>query len=84
MRKAVEFKIVNLSNRTLSRLGIARRAGIKPVFGEIIPKGKLIPDESVETIKFRLDSRTPYVDVLEHFGLDNDLKKCLADCQLHA
>ena len=68
------IQIVNLSNKTLSRLGIARRLGIKPVFGEIIAKGKLIPDESVNTIEFRLDSRTPYVDVLEHFGLDNDLK----------
>ena len=72
--KSSGIQIVNLSNRTLSRLGIARRVGIKPVFGEIIPKGKLIPDESVRTIEFRLDSRTPYVDVLEHFGLDNDLK----------
>ena len=69
------IQIANLANKTLSRLGIVRIAGgIKPVFGEIIPKGKLIPNESVNTTNFRLDARRPYVDVREHFGLDNDLK----------
>ena len=70
-----QVQVINLSNKTHSRLGIVRRQGIKPVFGEIIPKGKLIPDESVNITKFSLNSRTPYVDVHEHFGVDNDLEK---------
>ncbi len=67
-------QIINLSNKTHSRLGIVRRVGPKPVFGEIIPKGKVIPDESVNVTNFPLGSRTPYIDVHEHFGLDNDLE----------
>ena len=47
---------INLSNKTHSRLGIIRRVGLKPVFGEIIPKGKVIPDESfnITTSRFAL------------------------------
>ena len=70
-----QFQVINLSNKTHSRLGIVRRQGIKPVFGEIIPKDKLIPDESVNITNFSLNSRNPYVDVHEHFGVDNDLEK---------
>ena len=70
-----QVQVINLSNKTPSRLGIVRIQGIKPVFGEIIPKGKLIPDESVNITNFSLNSRTPHVDVHEHFGVDNDLEK---------
>ena len=68
------FKVVNLANKTVSRLGITRRRGIKRVFGEIIPKGKLIPEESVNTVTYKLNSVTPRIMVREHFGLDDDLK----------
>ena len=40
----------------------------KEVFEEIIPKGKLIPDESVGTTDFLLLIREIYIDVRERFG----------------
>ena len=70
-----QLQVINLSNKTHSRLGIVQRQGLKPVFGEVIPKGKLIPDESVNITNFSINSRTPYVDVHEHFGVDNDIEK---------
>ena len=65
--------IINLSNKTQTRLGIARRAGIRPVFGEIIPKGKLIPDESKGTTKLPLQAWLTPIKVLEHFGVGKSL-----------
>lgn len=68
-------QIINLSNKTHTRLGIARRAGIRPIFGEIIPKGKLIPDESYGHTKLPLKTWMTPIDVREHFGSDNSLDK---------
>ena len=67
-------QIINLSNKTHTRLGIARnRIGTGAVFSEIIPKGKLIPDESLNVIKFPLKSQSTSVNVYEHFGSDDNL-----------
>ena len=59
--------------RTRARLGIVKLSWGKRVFDEIIPQGKLIPDESVETTDFPLPTGTTFVDVREHFGTANDL-----------
>ena len=66
-------KIISLSNKTHTRLGIVRRAGIRPVFGELIPKGRLIPNESKCTTKLPLQSWLTPIKVLEHFGVDDSL-----------
>ena len=69
-----DVKIISLSNKTHTRLGIARlRPGIGPVFGEIIPKGKLIPKDSKGTTKLPLKSWLTPLKVLEHFGVDDSL-----------
>ncbi len=67
--------IFDLANKTLSRLGIARIRSGKPVFSEIIPKGKLIPQESVNTTNFRIQSRMVSIQIYEHFEADDDLQK---------
>lgn len=69
------IQVVQLKNKTLSRLGIARQKLGKPVFGEIIPKGKVIPEESVSITDCRFQSRTPFIEIHEHFGSDDDLQK---------
>ncbi|MCY4553658.1 MAG: Hsp70 family protein [Candidatus Poribacteria bacterium] len=67
-------KVVNLSNKTHTRIGITRiRRGIGSVFSEIIPKGKLIPEESFNTITFPLNSRQTSINVYEHFGSSDEL-----------
>lgn len=63
----------DLSNITHSRLGIVKIKGRRPIFSEIIPKGKRIPDNSRNTVNFPLRSRETYIDVHEHFGTDDDL-----------
>ena len=57
--------------KTHSRLGIMQVDGGKLVFSEIIPKGKLIPDESVGIMDFSLGALTAFIDVREHFGTDD-------------
>jgi molecular chaperone DnaK (HSP70) len=69
------IQVVQLANKTLSRLGITRQKLGRPVFGEIIPKGKLIPKESVDTTDCRFQSRTPFIEVHEHFEADDDIQK---------
>ena len=69
------LQVVQLANKTLSRFGITRQKLGKPVFGEIILKGKLIPEESVSTTDCRFQSRTPFIEVHEHFGADDDIQK---------
>ena len=64
--------IIN-SSKTHSRLGIMQVDGGKQVFGEIIPKGKLIPDESKGFMVISLHSGETYIAVHEHFGTDNEL-----------
>ncbi len=59
--------------KTHSRLGIMQVDGGKHVFSEIIPKGKLIPDESVGSTDFSMRAHTAFIDVREHFGTDDEL-----------
>lgn len=69
-----DIKIISLSNKTHTRLGIARlKPSIGPVFGEIIPKDKLIPKDSKGTTSLPLKSWLTPLKVLEHFGVDNSL-----------
>ena len=63
---------INMVDKTHSRLGVMELSGTKPVFLELIPKGQLIPDESSVTIDFPLNSKEVSINVLEHFGRDND------------
>ena len=71
-----DVKTNNLSNKTHTRFGITRfRLGIGSVFGEIIPKGKLIPDESYGTTELPLKTMLVPIKVLEHFGSDDNLDK---------
>lgn len=71
-----DIKIISLSNKTHTRLGIVRlRPGIGPVFGEIIPKDQLIPKDSKGTTRLPLKSWLTPLKVLEHFGVDNSLDK---------
>ena len=66
--------IISLSNKTHTRIGITRvRRGVGRVFSEIIPKGKLIPAKSFNTIKFPLRSRITSIDVYEHFGSGDEV-----------
>lgn len=58
-----------ISDKTHTRIGVTRiRRGRGAVFSEIIPKGKLIPNESVNTILFPLNDRQTSIQVYEHFG----------------
>ena len=68
----IRFKIA-MVNKTHSRLGIVKLSGVKPIFGEIIPNGRLIPKESSVTTDFPLADKMVTIDVREHFGTDNDL-----------
>ena len=63
--------------RTRARLGVVKLAGVKLVFDEIIPQGRLIPDESFETTDFPLRPGTTAVSVVvrEHFGTAKDLEE---------
>ncbi len=71
-----DIKIISLSNKTHTRLGIARlKPSIGAVFGEIIPKDKLIPKDSKGTTSLLLKSWLTPLKVLEHFGVDNSLDK---------
>ncbi len=67
-----KFKI-DLVHRTRSRLGILKRYGTKTIFQELIPRGRIIPDESSITIDFPLNSKEVAIEVREHFGKDNNL-----------
>ena len=71
-----DVNIVSLSNKTHTRFGITRsKPGIGPVFGEIIPKGKMIPDESYSTTELPLKTMLIPIKVLEHFGSDDSIDK---------
>ena len=62
-------KPIVISDKTHTRIGVTRiRRGRGPVFSEIIPKGKSIPEDSVNTIPFPLNARQTSIKVYEHFG----------------
>ncbi len=67
---------VDWVDKTRSRLGILVMSGTKTKFKELIPKGKIIPDESSGTIDFALNSREVSIIACEHFGRDNELTEC--------
>ena len=71
--KGGKVQAIDLANKTRSRLGIAQMSWDGPVFGEIISKGKRIPDESFATIDFPLPGPMVVIDVREHFGVDDEL-----------
>ena len=76
LEESGDIKIISLSNKTHTRLGIARlKPSIGAVFGEIIPKDKLIPKDSKGTTSLPLKSWLTPLKVLEHFGVDNSLDK---------
>ena len=66
------IEIIN-SSKTVSRLGIMQVDGGKHVFGEVIPKGKLIPDESLGDMDISLRPGDTNIAVLEHFGINDEL-----------
>ena len=70
--QGAKFQIA-MVDKTHSRLGIVRLSGLKPIFGEIIPKGRRIPKESWNSVEFPLDAAMVSIDVREHFGRDNNL-----------
>ena len=63
---------IDLKRKTHSRIGIVKRSGIKSIFSEIIPTGRLIPNESLASIDLPL-KKTTVVDVREHLGTDDEL-----------
>ena len=67
-----QIEIIN-SHRTNSSIGIMQVDGGQEVFEEIIPKGKVIPDESCGITHFSLRTGDTYIDVREHFGKDDEL-----------
>ena len=71
--KGGKVQAIDLENKTRSRLGITQMSWDGPVFGEIISKGKRIPDESVVTMDFPLSGPMVVIDVREHFGVDDEL-----------
>ena len=66
---------INMVDKTHSRLGVMKLSGTRPIFLELIPKGQLIPDESSVTVDFPLNSKEVSINVREHFGRDNDLRR---------
>ncbi len=68
----VWFDIRNF-RKTHSSIGIMQSDGRQQVFEEIIPKGRLIPDESFGSMNLRLTPGDTNIDVRERFGKDNKL-----------
>ena len=71
--KGGKVQPIDMANKTRSRLGIAQMSWEGPVFGEIISKGKRIPDESFATMDFPLSEPMVVIDVREHLGVGDDL-----------
>ena len=67
MPATVWFDIRNF-RKTHSSIGIMQFDGIQQVFKEIIPKGSLIPDESVGSMDMPLRTGETNIDVRERFG----------------
>ena len=67
MPATVWFDIRNFQ-RTYTSIGIMQFDGIQQVFKEIIPKGRLIPDESFGSMDMPLRTGETNIDVRECFG----------------
>ena len=72
MPATVWFDIRNF-RKTHTSIGIMQFDGIQQVFKEIIPKGRLIPDESVGSIDMPLRTGETNIDVRERFGENGTL-----------
>ena len=68
----VWFEIRNF-RKTHSSIGIMQSDGRQQVFEEIIPKGRLIPDESFSKANISLPAGEIYIDVRERFGTNDKL-----------
>ena len=68
----VWFEIKNF-RKTHASIGIMQSDGRKQVFEEIIPKGKIIPDESFGRTNIPLHTGETYIDVRERFGTNGKL-----------
>ena len=72
MLATVWFDIRNF-RKTHTSIGIMQFDGIQQVFKEIIPKGRLIPDESVGSMDMPLRTGETNIDVRERFGENGTL-----------
>ena len=70
----VWFEIRNF-RKTHSSIGIMQADGRQQVFEEIIPKGRLIPDESSGRTNVRLHIGETFIDVRERFGTNDKLSR---------
>ena len=70
----VRFEIRNF-RKTHSSIGIMQSDGRQQVFEEIIPKGRLIPDESFGRTNTPLAAGETYIDVRESFGTNDKLSR---------
>ena len=68
----VWIDIINF-RKTHSSIGIMQADVGQKVFEEIIPKGKLIPNESSGITNIPLHTGETYIDVREHFGKNDEL-----------
>jgi len=68
-----QLKTADLSNKTYSRFGIVTVDYGQKIFSEIIPKGKVIPEESIGQMPTPLRSRDVLFEVYEHFDIDDSL-----------
>ena len=66
----VWIEIINF-RKTHSSIGIMQYDGRQQVFEEIIPKGRLIPDESFGRTNILLHTGETYIDVRERFGTND-------------
>ena len=70
----VRFEIRNF-RRTHASIGIMQSDGRQLVFEEIIPRGRIIPDESFGRVNILLSEGETYIDVRERFGADDELSR---------
>ena len=70
----VRFEIRNF-RKTHSSIGIMQSDGRQQLFEEIIPKGRLIPDESFGRTNTPLSTGETYIDVRESFGTNDKLSR---------
>ena len=70
----VRFEIRNF-RRTHASIGIMQSDGRQLVFEEIIPRGKIIPDESFGSVNLSLTSGDTNIDVRERFRTNDELSR---------
>ena len=70
----VRFEIKSF-RKTHASIGIMQSDGRQLFFEEIIPKGRLIPDESFGRVNILLSEGETYIDVRERFGTNDELSR---------